>query len=84
MNDNNYTGNISTIVKYISMLLAGYLISALAAKGLNLNIPQSMLSELIGSIIFLILAHIDATHPNTLKILGNHTNQNNTPGDDPE
>ena len=71
MDDTNIIGNISTIVKYVSMLIAGYLISLLASKGLNLNISETMLSELIGSIIFLTLAHIDATHPNTFQILGN-------------
>lgn len=71
MDGNNYVGNISTVVKYVSMLIAGYFISLLASYGFNLNVDQTLLSEIIGSIIFLILAHIDATHPNTLKILGN-------------
>lgn len=71
MNDSNYTGNISTIVKYVSMMIGGYTISLLASKGLNLPIDETMLSQFIGAIIGLILAHIDATHPNNFKILGN-------------
>lgn len=62
----NYIGNISTIVKYISMLIAGWFIGLLANYGFNLGIASEGLSELIGAIIFLILAHIDATHPNTI------------------
>lgn len=74
-NNNNYIGNISTIVKYISMMMAGSLITFLAGKGLNLPIDAQMLSEIIVTIIFFILAHIDATHPNTFKILGNQTEE---------
>lgn len=74
-NNNNYLGNISTIVKYISMMIAGYLISFLAGKGLNLPIDAQMLSEIIGTIIFFILAHIDAKNPNNFKILGNQTEE---------
>lgn len=66
MTDNNYIGNISTIVKYISMLIAGWFIGLLANYGLNLGIASEGLSEVIGAIIFLALAHIDATNPNTI------------------
>lgn len=82
-NDNNLVGNMSTVVKYISMLIAGYLISLLASQGLNLNISETMLSEVITSIIFLILAHIDATHPNTFKTLGNSPAQKETEWSEP-
>ncbi len=87
MNDSNYTGNISTIVKYVSMMIAGYTISLLASKGLNLPIDETMLSQIIGAIIGLILAHIDATHPNNFKILGNEntcTCQQDTTGEIPD
>ena len=67
----NYTGNISTIVKWISMIIAGQVIGALAAQGLNLNVNATTLSEVIGAFIFLIIGYIDAKYPNTFKILGN-------------
>lgn len=67
----NYTGNISTIVKIVSMMIAGNVIGALAAQGLNLNVDAKVLSEVIGSFIFLGIGYIDAKYPNTFKFLGN-------------
>lgn len=61
----NYIGNLSTVVKYLSMCLAGVIIGTLANHGLHLPVDEQGFSEVIGAIIFLILAHIDATHPNT-------------------
>lgn len=67
----NYIGNISTIVKEISMLIAGWTIGLLAAYGLNLGVDASTLAEVIGAFIFLIIGYIDAKNPNTFKFLGN-------------
>ena len=67
----NYIGNISTIVKEISMLIAGWSIGLLAAYGLNLGVDASTLAEVIGAFIFLIIGYIDAKNPNTFKFLGN-------------
>lgn len=64
-NENNYIGNITTLVKYVSMLIAGWFIGYLVSKGLNLPITTEELSQIISAIIFLLLAHIDATNPNT-------------------
>ena len=68
---NNNIGNLSTIIKFISMTLAGYLIGVAASKGLNLPIDTAALSQLISTIIFFILAYIDAKYPNTFSFLGN-------------
>lgn len=65
-NENNYIGNISTIVKYISMLIAGWFIGLLVSHGFNLPISVEELTQVISAIIFLALAHIDATNPNTI------------------
>ena len=67
----NKIGNLSTIVKFISMTLAGYLIGALASKGLNLPIDADILSQMIGALIFFGLAYIDAKYPNTFAWLDN-------------
>ena len=67
----NEIGNLSTIVKFVSMTLAGYLIGALASKGLNLPIDADLLSQMIGALIFFGLAYIDAKYPNTFAFLGN-------------
>ena len=67
----NRIGNLSTIIKFISMTVAGYLIGAAAAKGLNLPIDTEALSQLIGTLLFFILAYIDAKYPNTFSWLGN-------------
>ena len=69
--DNNYTGNISTIVKWISMLIAGWAIGTLAAHNLNLGVDAVTLSQVISAIIFLGIGYVDAKYPNTLKFLGN-------------
>ena len=65
-NETNFIGNISTIVKYISMLIAGWFIGLLVSHGLNLPITTEGLSEVISAIIFLAIAHIDATNPNSI------------------
>jgi len=67
----NEIGNISTIVKFVSMTLAGYLIGALAAQGLNLPFDAEVLSQLISTLLFFCLAYIDAKYPNTFAWLDN-------------
>jgi hypothetical protein len=67
----NYIGNISTLIKIISMTAAGWIITALAAHGYNLGVDAATLASVIGAVIGLILAYIDAKYPNTLSILGN-------------
>lgn len=80
----NYIGNISTIIKTISMILAGWVIGTLAANGLDLGVDEETLSQIIGSIIFFILAYIDAkfhntiTFQNILSFLGKTNNPNKT------
>ena len=69
----NAIGNLSTVIKIISMSLAGWFIGILISKGLNLPISEAQLSEVISSIIFIIIGYIDAKYPNTLKFLGNNT-----------
>ena len=73
MNTNNTLGNLTTIIKWISMTLAGYLLATLTAHNLNLNIDASMLAEVIGAIIFMIIGYIDSRYPNTFKFLENNT-----------
>ena len=67
----NAIGNISTLIKIISMWIAGWFIGLLISKGLNLPISEAQLSEIIAAIIFLILGYVDAKYPNTFKFLGN-------------
>lgn len=68
----NYTGNISTIIKLISMTIAGWFIGILASHGLELGVDTTTLSQVIGAIILLILGLIDAKYPNTLNIFDNN------------
>lgn len=67
----NLIGNISTIIKFISMTLAGYLIGVAASQGLDLPIDAAALSQLISTILFFIIAYVDAKYPNTFDFLGN-------------
>ena len=67
----NKIGNISTIVKMVSMTIAGWIISALAAQGYNFGVDAATLASVIGAFIGLILAYIDAKYPNSFKWLDN-------------
>ena len=69
----NRIGNLSTIIKWISMWIAGWFIGLLISQGLNLPITEEQLTEVISGIIFLGVGYIDAKYPNTFKFLGNST-----------
>jgi len=69
--DTNFIGNVSTMVKLISMWLAGWFIGILISHGLNLPMSQEQLSQIICSIILLAVGYVDAKYPNTFKFLGN-------------
>ena len=71
----NTIGNISTIIKLLSMTIAGWIIATLAAHGYNLGVDAATLASVIGAIIGLILAYIDARFPNTFGFLGNTPEQ---------
>ena len=64
--ENNYIGNLSSLVKTISMLIAGAVIGVLVNFGLNLSIDTATLSGVIGSIIWLGISYIDMRYPNTI------------------
>ena len=68
---NNVIGNLSTVVKTISMAIAGWFIGILISHGLDLGIDASQLSEVIATIIFIGIAYIDAKYPNSFSFLGN-------------
>lgn len=73
MTETNFIGNTTTIIKWFSMMLAGAMIGTLTAHGLNLNIPETTLTEVISAIIMLTLGYIDSKYPNTFSFLGNNT-----------
>ena len=64
-------GNLTTIIKTISVMFAGYALAYFVSIGLNLPITQEQLSEVIMTVIFFLIAYIDAKYPNTFKFLGN-------------
>ena len=80
INMTNYKGNLSTIIKWISMLIAGWTIGLLASKNLNLPVDAATLSQIISAFIFLFIGYIDAKYPNTFKFL--HSNDTNDPTDE--
>ena len=69
--NNNYIGNITTIVKYICMVIAGYALGLAISYGLNLPVSQEQLSEIIFAIIVFIIGYLDSKYPNTFAFLGN-------------
>ena len=83
-NSNEFIGNASSLVKTISMLIAGAIIGYLANNGLNLGVPTETLSEVIGAIIFLAIAYIDMKYPNTMIRGKNTTSTKNNDDEDPE
>lgn len=68
---NNVIGNITTIIKYICMVIAGWVIGIAVAHGLNLPITEAQLSEIIFVIIMAFIGYIDSKYPNTFAFLGN-------------
>ena len=68
----NTIGNISTIIKIVSMTIAGWIITTIAASGYHLGVDAETLAAVIGAIIGLTLAYIDAKYPNTFGFLGNN------------
>lgn len=71
MTETNYIGNITTIIKTICMMFAGYFLGYMISIGLNLPISQEQLSEIFFTIILFIAAYFDAKYPNTFDFLGN-------------
>ena len=71
MTKNNTIGNLSTIIKICSMTLSGWIISAITAQGYHLSVDAETLASVIGALIGLLLAYIDAKYPNSFKFLGN-------------
>ena len=69
----NPIGNITTIIKILSMTLSGWIITSLAAQGYNLGVDAVTLASVIGAVIGLLLSYLDAKYPNTFKWLGNAT-----------
>ena len=71
MTNKNIIGNGSTIIKTLSLTLAGYILAGLAAQGYDLGIDINILASLIGAIIGLCISYIDAKYPNSFDWLGN-------------
>lgn len=71
MNNNELLGNLTTIIKTLSMMIAGYAIGYAVSIGLNLPISEEQLSEIIMTVIFFLLSYLDAKYPNTFAFLGN-------------
>ena len=67
----NYIGNGSTIIKTIAMAIAGQVVGVLAANGLDLGVNETQLAEIIGLLLGIAFAYIDAKYPNTFAFLGN-------------
>ncbi len=70
----NITGNLTTLIKYICMIIAGWAIGICVAHGLNLPVTEAQLSEIIFMIITAIIGYLDSKYPNTFGFLGNDTN----------
>ena len=66
MNKTDLIGNITTLIKLVSMILAGYTIGILTSHGLQLPVTESQIAEAISTILFIILAYFDARYPNTI------------------
>ena len=65
----NNIGNITTTIKTICMLIAGYTIGYLVSIGLQLPINQEQLAEILFTLLTLIGAYLDAKYPNNFQFL---------------
>ena len=72
MNENNFIGNFTTIVKTLLCMVAGWFIGAAASKGLNLPFDEQTLAEIMFSLLCLGWAYLDAKYPNTFPFLHNN------------
>ena len=66
MNKNDIIGNLTTIIKLIGMIIAGYTVGWFTAHGLDLPVTQTDLATAITVILSVIIAYFDAKYPNTL------------------
>lgn len=60
----NIIGNGSSIIKTLSLMIAGYFISILISNGINLNGQETQITELLGIIIALAFSYIDMKYTN--------------------
>ena len=72
MTDNNLKGNLTTVIKLISMPIAGYAIGLFISYGINIPVDQATLAEIIAAILFLGVGFMDAKFPNTFNWLDNN------------
>ena len=72
MNKEDLIGNITTIIKAISMIIAGYTVGIAVSLGLQLPFTEAQIADAISIIIFIIIAFLDAKYQNTI-ICNNNT-----------
>ena len=77
MNKEDLIGNVTTIIKAISMIIAGYTVGIAVSLGLNLPFTEAQIADAISIIIFIILAFLDAKYQNTI-ICNNNTTTTET------
>ena len=68
----NLKGNTTTIIKWISMYIAGWFIGFCVSKGLQFPVDTETLACVIAGLIWLGIGYIDSKYPNTFKFLDNH------------
>ena len=66
MND-EFLGNLTSIVKTILLAFAGYFIGYLVSIGLNLPITAEQLSEILFMLLCLVWSYFDMKYPNAFK-----------------
>lgn len=74
MEESNVYGNLSTLLKFVVLIVAPYV----AVYGVDGSTLYSVLSALLG----LVLAVVDAWYPNTLRVFGNAEAVEAVDGDD--
>lgn len=67
----NVMGNLTTLLKYICMIIAGWAIGIAVSNGLQLPITEAQLSEIIFMILVAFIGYLDSKYPNTFSFLDN-------------
>ena len=79
MNKEDLIGNVTTIIKAISMIIAGYTVGIAVSLGLNLPFSEAQIADAISIIIFIIIAFLDAKYQNTIICNNNTTTETTEP-----
>ena len=73
MRNNEFVGNLTSTVKTILLVFAGYCIGYFVSIGLNLPITAEQLTEFLFMLLCLAWSYFDMKYPNAFKCFKNNS-----------